>query len=318
MKVNPQSFAGSPGRPSWSADSRRVAVNLNRKAFVIEKDTQSALFQIEPDADNVGAPQFSPDGKKLAYDVFTSVPGASKKQWAIAVAQSDGSNPDIIVEHGRTPRWNPQGDKLAFSSYTDDFRTKVSLVDLETKQQSEGSKVPHLKDFSWSPDGKKLAYEGADVNYDLRVVDLENDREAILTDGQENAFYDRSPVWSPSGKTIAFERRYKQFPAASLWTADAESGSEKQLFQQFSDVVDPVFTPDGETLIFGSNHGGRGGLDLFAMDLDDLSVTQLTNIPGDEHSPSISPDGKTIAFLNTDRRRESGQQTSLHFQALSQ
>ena len=51
------------------------------------------------------------------------------------------------------------------------------------------------------------------------------------------------------------------------------------------------------------------------MDLNDLSIAQLTDLPGDEHSPSISPDGKTIAFFNTDRRRETGERTRLHFQA---
>lgn len=316
MTVQPQSYTGSPGRPSWSADSKKVAVRLNRKAVLVNKDDQTVFSEIGPKDANIGAPQFSPDGTKLAYDIYTEVPGAEKKQWAVAVSDSQGKNQEILADHGRRPRWSPDGEQLAFSSYTDDFQTEVSVVDVQSKEQRVVSQRPYYTDFSWSPDGSKIAYEATnDVAFDLRTVELESGEEKILTNGDNNAYTDRSPVWSPSGKTIVFERRHKRFPAGSIWSVEAESGVEKQLFQRFSDAVDPVFTADGKTLIFGSNHGGRGGLDLFAMDLNDLSIAQLTDLPGDEHSPSISPDGKTIAFFNTDRRRETGERTRLHFQA---
>lgn len=311
MSVRPQSYLG---RPSWSADSKRVAVKLNQKAVIVEKDTSTVLSEIGPKDSHVGDPSFSPDGSKVTYGVYTKLPGKEKKQWAIAVANPDGSEPEIVVQHGRKPLWSPDGKKLAYSSYTDDFQTKVSVVDVASKENRVVSPRPHFTDYSWSPDGTEIAYEATnEVSYDLRVVDTESGEENILTNGDDNSYYDRSPVWSPSGNTLVFERRHKQFPAGSLWSVDTETGLEKQLFQKFSDAVDPIFSPDGQSIVFGSNHGGRGGLDLFSMDLDDLSIKQLTDLPGDEHSPSYSPDGKTIAFLNTDRRRESGKRTEIHF-----
>ena len=219
-----------------------------------------------------------------------------------------------MVDHGRHPQWSPDGEKLAFSSYTDDFQTKVSTVRPDGTEQKVVSDLPHATDFEWSPDGKLIAYEaGALSGYQLRTVDVETGTEKVLSDGDGGVFWDRTPTFSPSGQTIVFERRYKQFPAASLWTVETETGQEKLLLQEFADVVDPTYSPDGKSLVFGSNHGGRGGLDLFRMDLDDLSLTQLTDQRGDEHSPAFSPDGHSIAYLNTDRRRDAGERQELHF-----
>lgn len=311
--MNLNSYSGSPGRPSWSPDGTRVAVNLNRQALIVERETGSVLTRIGPEGANLGVPQFSPDGTQLAYDLYTETP-SGKKQWAIQVSDPSGLNPNFVVEHGRRPRWSPDGEKLAYASYTDDYQTKVSVVNLDGSADREVSAKPYANDFSWSPDGSKIAYEAAtEEGYQLRTTDLTSGEEKILSNGDSGAYWDRSPEWSPSGETIAFERRHRQFPAASLYTVGTETGQEKVLHQALADVVDPVYSPDGKSLVFGSNHGRRPGLDLFRMDLDDLSLTQLTDLPGDEHSPAFSPDGQTIAYLNTDRRRDSQDRHRLHF-----
>ena len=312
--MGPARYLGSPGRPSWSADSRQVAVKLNQKAQIVDRATGEVALQIGEDGANIGAPRFSPDGKSLAYDIYTQTDDG-KKQWAIQVASASGESTRFVVDHGRHPHWSPDGKKLAYSSYTDDFQTKVSTVNADGTDDKVVSKLPHSTDFSWSPDGSKIAYEAAaETGYQLRTVEVGSGEERLLSDGDGGAYWDRSPMWSPTGQTIAFERRHKQFPAASLWTVEPETSREKLLMQQFADVVDPVYTPDGKGLVFGSNHGGRGNLDLFRMDLNDLSVIQLTNLPGDEHSPSFSPDGTTLAYLNTDRKRPDGERQQLFFQ----
>jgi Tol biopolymer transport system component len=312
----PNRYLGSPGRPSWSADGERVAVRLNRQAVVVERDTREVSLQLGDENSNIGAPQFSPDGTRLAYDTYTQTPGG-KKQWAIQIADAHGESPRFVVDHGRHPQWSPDGEKLAFSSYTDDFQTKVSTVNADGTDEKEVSQLPHATDFDWSPDGKLIAYEaGATSGYELRTVDVENGVEKVLSDGDGGVFWDRSPTFSPRGQTIVFERRYKQFPAASLWTVETQTGREKLLLNEFADVVDPIYSPDGKSLVFGSNHGGRGGLDLFRMDLQDLSLTQLTDQPGDEHSPSFSPNGESLAYFNSDRNRPSGQRQQLHFTEL--
>lgn len=315
MTLKPTSYLGSPGRPSWSADGSRVAVKLNRQALVVDSDTQEVVRELASEERLVGSPQFHPSRNEIALDMYDR----ESKKWKIQVSSADGSVPRTVVPHGRTPQWAPDGEKIAYSSYTDDFQTKVSVVNADGSGNRVVSEKPHSKDFSWSPDGRSIAYEGIDHDsgYQLRKVELETGRDTLLSNGSNGEYIDRTPVWSPSGHTIAFERRHKQFPAASLWSVGSEGGLEKQLFQKFSDVVDPVFSPDRESIVFGSNHGGRGGLDLFRMDLDNLEIRQLTDLPGDEHSPSFSPDGHTLAYLNTDRKRPAGETQSLHFHEFS-
>ena len=58
MKVSPNRYLGSPGRPSWSADGKRVAVSLNREAVIVDRESEAVTSRVGPEGANVGAPQY--------------------------------------------------------------------------------------------------------------------------------------------------------------------------------------------------------------------------------------------------------------------
>ncbi len=97
-------------------------------------------------------PQFSPDGKRIAFESDRS--GADE----IWVANSDGSNPMQLTNFGRhsgSPRWSPDGQWIAFDSYTVSGRWTVWIISSgggtpRRLTESDGSsKIP-----SFSHDGK--------------------------------------------------------------------------------------------------------------------------------------------------------------------
>src|SRR5436309_7059621 len=68
----------------------------------------------------VAAPQISPDGKWVAYQVTTVNLDANKSSTAVWVAAADGaSEPRQVTSSGKrdaNPRWHPNSKKLLFES----------------------------------------------------------------------------------------------------------------------------------------------------------------------------------------------------------
>src|SRR6266403_536719 len=86
----------------------------------------------------------------------------------------------------------------------------VSAIILSPFQVQSSSPLPteiaaaNNEESSWSPDGKKMAFDSnrADgKNYNVYVLDLAS---ASLNQLTTSAANDITPAWSPDGKTIAF------------------------------------------------------------------------------------------------------------------
>ena len=69
---------------------------------------------------NAGDPRLHPDGRRVAYVVTGADEESNEYRSAIWVAQVDGSSGPVRFTSGErrdtTPRWSPDGTKLAFSS----------------------------------------------------------------------------------------------------------------------------------------------------------------------------------------------------------
>jgi dipeptidyl aminopeptidase/acylaminoacyl peptidase len=181
------------------------------------------------------SPQFSPDGKQIA---FLSNRQGDKNQ--VFTMRLMGGEPEQITDTKTgvsTFKWSPDGSRIAYLMKDPDSeeeeknkkeKTDVILVDKnfkynhlyttsvssdktgkrEIKQLTSGTY--HVNGFDWSPDGSTIAFSYA-PNPKINDGGLESDISTIPSDSGKitpivkRPGVDVSPLYSPDGKWIAFQ-----------------------------------------------------------------------------------------------------------------
>jgi Tol biopolymer transport system component len=145
--------------PAWSPDGRRlVFVRLAPRSPGRSGGPRTALWTIGAtgarprrllSADrNVGTPDWSPDGSRIAFFDVT------ERLW---VAHADGTahrrlGPATL--HGRDPRWSPDGTRIALA---DVAAGVIRILDMRTGRVRTLLSFGSFQSYAWSPDGRWLA-----------------------------------------------------------------------------------------------------------------------------------------------------------------
>src|SRR5581483_7118157 len=136
---------------------------------------------------------------------------------------------------------------------------------------------------SWSPDGTRIAFSGADELVHVVRVDGADDR--VLQPGKE-------AEWSPDGTRIAYEQR-----DGTLWVMNADGSGARRLSDRPCGSR-PSWSPDARHLVSAAP---RCSLErppsVVVFDADTGARTVLADA-GDE--PAWSPDGTRIAYSSRD------------------
>ncbi len=204
--------------------------------------------------DDYETPQFSPDGKRLAFGI-TSGP-LHGDLWIKDLERDTVSRLTRLPGRNSIPLWMPDGQSIVFSSYGHaaqgiywiraDGAAEPQLL-METKGESE---TPN----SISPDGKRLTYAmlmGDFSRSEIWTVPFEGDRDHPRLGQPEPflrtpAFLD-SPMFSPDGRWLAYSSDesgagqvyVRPFPGpGGQYQISAEGGSR------------PLWSHDGRQLFF--------------------------------------------------------------------
>ena len=162
---------------------------------------------------------------------------------------------------------------------------------------------------SWSPDGKRIAFDsvrgdgaGRLRHVDIYVMDADGKNQQRLTN---NLHGDKYPSWSPDGKRIVFSARKdghfrNDFGITyEIYVMDADGGNQQRLTENRHNDWRPVWSPDGKRIAFTPDRKGNlENFDIYVMDADGGNQQRLTENRVDDSSPSWSPDGKRIAFTS--------------------
>lgn len=184
-----------------------------------------------------------------------------------------------------TPSWSPDGQHLAFATYTNN-QWHIAITNLNgviTPVTTPGW------DPTWSPDGRRLAFvseqAGSDDLYTIRVDG--SDLRRLTTTAER----EQRPVWAPDGRHLAYTVfRPDEDEAMEVIASDGTHPT------RLGSGYGPAWSPDGRHLAFTSTSPPYG---LVIIQPDGSGMRQLT----DGIHPTWSADGSHIAFIGSSEKK---------------
>ncbi len=178
-----------------------------------------------------------------------------------------------------TPRWNPTGEKLVFSSNrTGDRLWRLYIIDATPGNDRVGfADVTDLgfgKDADWHPTEELIVFKGCDETGDncgLWTINADGTERSPLSDG----FNDSLPRWSPDGESVVFMSDSRD-GTWELYTLNVADGTVVRLTENEAFDGLPAWSPDGSRIAFMSNRDGAWGIWTIAAEGGDAQlITQL-------------------------------------------
>ena len=272
------------------------------------------IFNLQYAAD----PQISPDGARIVYVRNFADVQSDKNYSNLWIINFDGSD-DRALTTGNfsdtSPRWSPDGTRLAYLSDRDG-KTQIYVRWMDTGQTAKLTNLENApQNIAWSPDGKQLSFASLVAGMPLKIATLPAAPEGAKWADPPKA-YDRL-VYRFNGPG------YLKPGFTQLFIVSADGGAPRQLtsgnfpFGGLFSADTPSWTPDGKFLIFSSNlrpdfEYQPLNNEVYEVSLADGAVRPLTNRLGPDDAPAVSPDGKAITYVGFDDRFQGHQTTRLY------
>jgi Tol biopolymer transport system component/DNA-binding winged helix-turn-helix (wHTH) protein len=264
-------------------------------------------------------PAFSPDGKQVAF----AWDGEKGENFDIYVKLVNAGAPLKLTSNPAdeySPAWSPDARYIAFcrdkttGTATTNSSSLAQLVFGVFVSRVEIWMIPALGGverklgeaagcglLSWSPDGKYLAL--ADKNepkdpYSIFLLSVETGDKRKLTSPPHDYFGDRSPRFSPDGKTIAFDRSSALYSdeiyVLSLTSEGKPLAEPRRLNLGERSILGLDWTAEGRSIVFSSNQ--LGGANLWITPVSGGMPAPLAIASGSAVLPSVARPGNRLLY----------------------
>jgi dipeptidyl aminopeptidase/acylaminoacyl peptidase len=236
---------------------------------------------------SIGSPQWSPDGRWIAYTLSEWDTENDKRVSHIYLAPASGG-PSVKLTNGEkgetAPQWSPDGKWLSFLA----DRDKGNQIWLISPTGGEADKLTKEDEavgaYRWSPDSKRIAFATRDTWKDKaeREKKKKEKFDAIVVD--------------------------TDFRYTHLWTIALEGKEKKRITEGPFAVSVTQWSPDGKWIAYVSTSNGTqessytdisedSNTDIYVVPAEGGKPRQLTTNPSSDNNPQWSPDGKWIAYV---------------------
>ena len=263
------------------------------------------------------APEWSPDGERLAY---MSQRGTPRVKVIVLRSLRTGEEKelrpsvDLIPNPNRaTPRWSPDGRYLLALAKDTKGRTGVYKFGVDSGEET--LLIPllagNLRSPSWSADGKSIYYhfssdEDPEKGVSLRAYDLATKRERILHTSQHIHAASLSPDGTQFAISSASPEQAREVAMANRLLLLPVTGGEPRLLrslrpdQEFSALA---WAPGGQALLFITARADQEDKPLVkhkvwrvSLSGGEPELTRLEMEPSELQRLRFHPDGKSAAL----------------------
>ena len=252
----------------------------------------------------VGDPQVSPKGDLVAFTITDVDKNANKSTTQIYLVPLSGGEPRQLTndEHSSTsPRWSPDGEKLAFISARDG-EDQIWTIDISSGALKKVTTISTgAGDPVWSPDGKWLAF-ASDVYPECNDDACNKKRAAEVASNKVKAhvatrlLYRHWKSWKDGMRTHVFVVSSTGGEAKDMTPGDYDAPPFS-----LGGPTDYAFSPDSKELAYVSNHdkveATSTNADVWIVPVRGGAAKNITTANhGYDGSPQYSPDGRYIAY----------------------
>ena len=295
---------GLDGFPSLSPDAKSVVYSSDQNGsfeiYIRQLTPGGGELQLTNDGQQNVQPSWSTDGQRIAY--------YSKNRGGIWVMSALGGSAKQLTESGSRPTWSPDGSTIAFQSGASGeiFGGRAmppstiwivpSQGGVPRQVTQQGNPPGGHASPSWSPDGKRIAFQASDFVFSsIWSVAVEGGEPKRIAEGS-------SPIYAPDGRHIYYLGAAPGLSKLQLAPSGEPIGEPANVLGSGPGTAlgNPAISADGKKIVYSAN---RTSSNLWSVSLSPASADALgPPLPFSRDTSQrnnlarFSPDGRKLAL----------------------
>ncbi|MCW5557122.1 MAG: PD40 domain-containing protein [Verrucomicrobiae bacterium] len=271
-----------------SPNGDRLALTARGQVFVTTSEPGRLVEVPRPPGVRLRSASFLPDGRQL---LALSDASGELEFWKLPANGVGPSTP--LTTNGTVFRYpgvpSPDGQRLAWG----DKNQELWVLHLGSNSVTRvaGSPVDEITDFSWSPDGRWLAYvQAASNSYpQIHLYQVEDGARATVTSDRVDSY---NPVWSPDGQWLYFltDRRLRSLVGNPWGPRQPEP-----YFSDTTQIFAVALTPDARWPFQESTELSEPAAESEGKDKDKDNSKKSKDAPAAPDAASSTPAAETAS-----------------------